>query len=118
MLWYNKPTDGALAEKLGNGLQNRVDGSVTLPVQCRRVMDAKKIVKEYSVRCFRLVERYAHRFGMAGVKFVRRVVICPARIPYFRVDNPGLRTEQLLYSPETPTRKHPFQFQRRNSAGG
>ena len=28
-LWYNGSTDGALAEKLGNGLQNRVDGSVT-----------------------------------------------------------------------------------------
>ncbi len=27
-LWYNVQ-DGALAEKLGNGLQNRVDGSVT-----------------------------------------------------------------------------------------
>ena len=28
-LCYNGSTDGALAEKLGNGLQNRVDGSVT-----------------------------------------------------------------------------------------
>ncbi len=74
---------------------------ISLAIECRRVVDAKEIVEKGRCRCLRPVEADPKGFGMAGMKFVRRVLVFASGIAYFCVGDAGLRAKKLFHAPET-----------------
>jgi hypothetical protein len=89
-----------------------LSGIGTLPIQRRRIVVRPENIKQLVVTNLRRIEFHFHCFGVAGFVraniFIRRIILCSARVPDRGRDHALKFAESLFHTPETTCAKGGF----------